>query len=124
MIQYFDGGMGTMLQLAAGELPEQLNITDPERVLRVHRAYAEAGADIITANTFGANPLKYENCAEIVRAGVSLAKRAGKKVALDLGPTGKLLKPMGDLDFEDCVSLYAEVVKAGADGEGQVRRAT
>ena len=116
MIQYFDGGMGTMLQLAAGELPEQLNITDPERVLRVHRAYAEAGADIITANTFGANPLKYENCAEIVRAGVSLAKRAGKKVALDLGPTGKLLKPMGDLDFEDCVSLYAEVVKAGADG--------
>ena len=57
MIKYFDGGMGTMLNLAAGELPEQLNITDPERVLRVHTAYAEAGADIITANTFGANPL-------------------------------------------------------------------
>ena len=120
MIKYFDGGMGTMLNLAAGELPEQLNITDPERVLRVHTAYAAAGADIITANTFGANPLKYENCAEIVRAGVALAGKAGKKIALDLGPTGKLLKPMGDLDFEDCVSLYAEVVKAGRDGSDLV----
>ena len=116
MIKYFDGGMGTMLNLAAGELPEQLNITDPERVLRVHMAYAEAGADIITANTFGANPLKYDNCAELVSAGVALAKKAGKKVALDIGPTGKLLKPMGDLDFEDCVSLYSEVVRAGKDG--------
>ncbi|MBR0412466.1 MAG: homocysteine S-methyltransferase family protein [Eubacterium sp.] len=116
MIKYFDGGMGTMLNLKAGELPEQLNITDPERVFAVHKAYAEAGADIITANTFGANPLKYNNCAEVVGAGVALAKRTGKKVALDLGPTGKLLKPMGDLDFEDCVALYAEVVKAGRNG--------
>lgn len=103
-----------MLNLAAGELPEQLNITDPARVYRIHQAYADAGADIITANTFGANGLKYDNCAEIVQAGVALAKRTGKKVALDLGPTGKLLKPMGDLAFEDCVSLYAEVVRAGA----------
>ena len=116
MIKYFDGGMGTMLNLKAGELPEQLNITDPERILAVHRAYAEAGADIISANTFGANPLKYDNCAEIVRAGVELAGQFGRKVALDIGPTGKLLKPMGDLDFEDCVAAYAEVVKAGRDG--------
>lgn len=116
MIQYFDGGMGSMLQLAAGELPELLNLTQPERVLNIHRAYAQAGADIITANTFGANPLKYDNCAEIVQAGVALAKQAGKKVALDLGPTGKLLKPVGDLAFEDCVAAYAEVVKAGRDG--------
>ena len=120
MINYFDGGMGTMLNLAAGELPEKLNITDPERVLRVHMAYAEAGADIITANTFGANPLKYDNCAELVRAGVELAGRTGKKVALDIGPTGKLLKPMGDLDFEECVSVFAEVVKAGRDGSDLV----
>ncbi|MBR3149981.1 MAG: homocysteine S-methyltransferase family protein [Eubacterium sp.] len=117
MIKYFDGGMGTMLNLAAGELPEQLNITDPERVLRVHTAYAEAGADIITANTFGANPLKYDNCAELVSAGVALAKKTGKKVALDLGPTGKLLKPMGDLEFEKCVELYSEVVRAGRDAD-------
>ncbi|MBQ7202451.1 MAG: homocysteine S-methyltransferase family protein [Eubacterium sp.] len=117
MIKYFDGGMGTMLNLKAGELPEQLNITDPERVFAVHKAYAEAGADIITANTFGANRLKYDNCDELVRAGVSLAKKTGKKVALDLGPTGKLLKPMGDLDFEECVDIYAEVVRAGREAD-------
>lgn len=115
MITYFDGGMGSMLNLRAGELPEQLNITDPQRVLDVHMAYAKAGADIITANTFGTNPLKYDNCAELVRAGVQLAKKTGKKVALDIGPTGKLLKPMGDLDFEDCIEVFAEVVRAGRD---------
>ena len=116
MIKYFDGGMGSMLNLSAGELPEELNITNPERVFAVHKAYAEAGADIITANTFGANPLKYENYEEIVKAGVALAKKTGKKVALDLGPTGKLLKPLGDLSFDDCVDLYSKVVSAGADG--------
>jgi 5-methyltetrahydrofolate--homocysteine methyltransferase len=115
MITYFDGGMGSMLNLKAGELPEKLNISDPERVFKVHQAYAEAGADIITANTFGANRLKYDNVDELVKAGVKLAKRTGKKVALDLGPTGKLLKPMGDLDFEECVSIYSEVVNAGKD---------
>lgn len=104
-----------MLNLRPGELPEQLNLTDPDRVFAIHKAYAEAGADIITANTFGANSLKYDNCDEIVKAGVALAKKAGKKVALDLGPTGKLLKPMGDLDFEDCIDLYARVIKAGKD---------
>ena len=113
MIKYFDGGMGSMLNLRPGELPEKLNISDPDRVYRVHKAYADAGADIITANTFGANRLKYDNCDELVRAGVALAKKTGKKVALDLGPTGKLLKPMGDLDFEECVGIYADVVNAG-----------
>lgn len=115
MIKYFDGGMGSMLNLRPGELPEKLNISDPDRVYRVHKAYADAGADIITANTFGANRLKYDNCDELVKAGVTLAKKTGKKVALDLGPTGKLLKPMGDLDFEECVSIYADVVNAGKD---------
>lgn len=115
MIKYFDGGMGSMLNLRPGELPEKLNISDPDRVYRVHKAYADAGADIITANTFGANRLKYDNCDELVRAGVALAKKTGKKVALDMGPTGKLLKPMGDLDFEECVSIYADVVNAGKD---------
>ena len=91
MIKFFDGGMGSMLNLAAGELPEKLNISDPERVFAVHDAYAKAGAQFITANTFGANSLKYDNVDELVKAGVALAKKAGKKVALDLGPTGKLL---------------------------------
>lgn len=115
MIKYFDGGMGSMLNLRPGELPEKLNISDPDRVYRVHKAYADAGADIITANTFGANRLKYDNCDELVKAGVALAKKTGKKVALDLGPTGKLLKPMGDLDFEECVRIYADVVNAGKE---------
>lgn len=115
MIKFFDGGMGSMLNLRAGELPEKLNIAEPERVFTVHKGYAEAGAEYITANTFGANSLKYDNVAELVKAGVALAKRAGKKVALDIGPTGKLLKPMGDLDFERAVALFSEVVVAGKD---------
>ena len=103
---FFDGGMGSLLQergLKQGELPENL----------------EAGADIVLANTFGANRFKYENPDEIIAAGIANAKTAiresGKNayVALDMGPTGKLLKPMGTLDFEEAVSVYAEVVKAG-----------
>ncbi len=116
MIKFFDGGMGSMLNLSAGELPEKLNISEPERVFAIHKAYAEAGAQFITTNTFGANALKYDNVPELVRAGVELAKRTGKKVALDIGPTGKLLKPMGDLDFEKAVELFSEVVIAGSDG--------
>lgn len=115
MITYFDGGMGTMLNLKAGELPELLNINDPERVYAIHKAYADAGCDIISANTFGANRFKYDNVDEIVKSAVKNAKRTGKKVALDIGPTGKLLKPMGDLDFEECVDIFADVVKAGKD---------
>ena len=116
MIRFFDGGMGSMLNLAAGELPEKLNISEPERVFAVHKGYADAGAEFITANTFGANSLKYDNVDELVKAGVALAKKAGKYVALDIGPTGKLLKPMGDLEFERAVELFAEVVRAGKDG--------
>lgn len=115
MITYFDGGMGTMLNLKAGELPELLNINDPERVYAIHKAYADAGCNIISANTFGANRFKYDNVDEIVKSAVKNAKRTGKKVALDIGPTGKLLKPMGDLDFEKCVDIFADVVKAGRD---------
>lgn len=104
-----------MLNLKAGELPELLNINDPERVYAIHKAYADAGCDIISANTFGANRFKYDNVDEIVKSAVKNAKRTGKKVALDIGPTGKLLKPMGDLDFEECVDIFADVVKAGRD---------
>lgn len=115
MITYFDGGMGTMLNLKAGELPELLNINDPERVYAIHKAYADAGCNIISANTFGANRFKYDNVDEIVKSAVKNAKRTGKKVALDIGPTGKLLRPMGDLDFEECVDIFADIVKAGRD---------
>lgn len=120
---FCDGGMGSLLQasgLKAGELPELWNLSHPEVVTDIHRQYLNAGADIMTTNTFGANRLKYkDNLEEIVAAGVKNARKAVEEaghgyVALDLGPTGKLLKPLGDLDFEDAVSLYKEVVTAGA----------
>lgn len=122
-IIFFDGGLGSLLQergLKPGELPETWNITRPEVLYDIHRAYLDAGADIILANTFGANGFKYDNLEEIVTAAVVNAKKAvadsGRKayVALDMGPTGKLLKPMGTLDFEECVSIYADVVRYGA----------
>lgn len=119
---FFDGGMGSLLQergLEQGELPETWNLKKPEELIRIHREYLEAGADIVLANTFGANRFKYDNLDEIIAAGIANAKTAvresGKKayVALDMGPTGKLLRPMGTLDFEEAVSVYAEVVRAG-----------
>ncbi len=122
-ILFLDGGMGTLLQergLQPGELPESWNIAHPEKVKEIHKAYLAAGADIILANTFGANRLKFpENIGEIVKSGVKNAREAvaesGKDalVALDLGPTGKLLKPLGTLDFEEAVELYKEAAKAG-----------
>ena len=128
-ILFFDGGMGTLLQeqgLQAGELPETWNLKNPEPIIQIHNAYLAAGADIILANTFGANRFKYgEDLEKIVTAGVANAKKAvaesGKKayVALDIGSTGKLLKPMGTLDFEEAVGVFAEIIrvgeKAGAD---------
>ena len=118
---FFDGGMGTLLQergLLPGEAPEKWNLTNPDIITSIHRAYFEAGANVVTTNTFGANPLKINNVFETVKAAVKNAKSAvfarEQYVALDIGPTGKLLKPLGDLDFEDAVSAFAETVKAGA----------
>ena len=119
---YLDGGMGTMLHLAPGELPERLNLTDPDRVAAIHRAYAEAGSQIVYANTFGANPLKLEgtgvDAAESTRAAVQLAKRAVPDtvcVALDLGPTGQLLQPAGSLTFDAAYDAYRVVCEAAAE---------
>lgn len=122
---FFDGGMGALLQargLAAGELPETWNITRPEEIQSTHRAYLDAGSDIINTNTFGANALKFpDNLREIVESAVSNAKEARRQsgredayIALDLGPTGRLLQPMGDLPFEQAVELFGEVVRIGA----------
>ena len=122
---FFDGGMGALLQergLAAGELPETWNITHPEEIQSIHRAYLDAGSDIINTNTFGANALKFpDNLREIVESAVSNAKEARRQsdredayIALDLGPTGRLLQPMGDLPFEQAVELFGEVVRIGA----------
>ena len=123
-----DGAMGTQLQAAGlklGELPEEWNISHSDVIEGIHRAYFAAGADVVYSNTFGANALKFgERTEEVVYAGVACALRArgeakNKFVALDVGPTGKLLKPLGDLDFEDAVKIFGRTiaagVKAGAD---------
>lgn len=123
---FLDGGMGTLLQaegLAPGELPETWNIEHPEKVEAIHRRYYETGSDVVLANTFGANVCKFHDdrytVEEVIRAGIANAKRAGEQigketyVALDMGPTGKLLKPMGDLDFDDAYEAFAEAVRYG-----------
>lgn len=117
--------MGTMLQargLKAGAFPETYNLTHPDIVLSIHKAYVEAGADIITANTFGANPFKMKglNVAEIITRGVEIAKASGaKKVALDVSSHGALLEPNGTLSFDEAYQNYAFIMrqgeKAGAD---------
>ena len=142
---FFDGGMGTLLQergLAPGELPETWNIARPQVIREIHRSYVEAGSDIVLTNTFGANALKFhaEDCSleQTVKAAVRLVKEAAEEAdaaaaetscadndkrtvytALDIGPTGKLLKPMGDLDFEEAYEAFKEVMvwgeEAGAD---------
>ena len=125
-ITYFDGGAGTLLQswgLRAGELPESWNLTHPEKITEMHRMYLDAGTDIVTANTFGANILKFDNLEEIVTAAISNAKKAigneEKYVALDIGPLGRMLEPLGDLPFEKAVEIFADTgkigEKAGAD---------
>lgn len=130
-VLYFDGGMGTLLQekgLKAGELPEVWNIEHMEEVIEIHRQYFEAGSDIVLTNTFGANALKFRDSSyelsDIVTAAVIHVKEAaslgvhdGREVyaALDVGPTGKLLKPMGDLDFEDAVRAFGEVMRCGEE---------
>ena len=124
-----DGGTGTVLAAAglkAGERPELWNLTHPEEVARLHRAYFDAGSDIVCTNTFGANALNHDSEAlkKIIEAAVEIAdterraaekKYGGKKyLAFDMGSLGKLLKPFGDLDFEDAVKIFSESIKIGA----------
>ena len=127
-IVFFDGGTGSLLQangLKPGELPETWNILHPEIVTKLHYDYLEAGADIVKTNTFGANGLKFNDASEygldeIVAAAMENAKKAVSKagdkgyIALDIGPTGKLLKPLGDLGFEEAYRLFSDVVAVGA----------
>lgn len=121
-----DGGMGTLLQakgLKPGEYPERWNLSHPEIITEIHRDYYNAGSNVVCTNTFGANSLKFsdDELDDIIKAAVNNAKAAKKQsvsckekfVALDIGPSGKLLKPLGDLDFEDAVSTFAKTVKLG-----------
>lgn len=118
----FDGGMGTMLQrngLAAGELPELLCFQNPAGITAVHRAYVEAGSQVVTTNTFGANRLKLGEAAsvsDVFAAAVRCARDSGARyVAADIGPTGALLQPLGTMAFDEAYDLFAEQVRAAVD---------
>ena len=118
-----DGGMGTMLQakgLAMGEAPELAALEHPDWILDIHRAYVEAGTQILCANTFGANREKLARTGktpdEVIPPSIALAKQAAAGralVALDIGPIGQLLEPTGLLPFEEAVNLFKEEVRAG-----------
>ena len=125
-IVYLDGGMGTLLQargLMPGEAPERWNRSHPEIIRDIHKAYFDAGSNVVCTNTFGANLLKFvpDELEEMIRLAVENAKAAREKsvsskekfIALDIGPTGKLLKPLGDLAFEDAVAIFANTVNLG-----------
>ncbi len=122
---FLDGGMGTMLQAAGlpvGMMPELWNLTAPEKVTAVHRQYIEAGSQIVYSNTFGANRLKLGDkagVAEVVAAAIQAAKAAAEgtdaRVALDVGPLGQLLEPLGTLTFEEAYDIFREIMVAGRD---------
>ncbi len=132
---FFDGAMGTMLQeneIKAGDIPEELNIRKPELIYDIHKKYIDSGADIITTNTFGANSLKLKdspyNSREIITAAVKIAKKSieessdksDKYIALDIGPIGTLLSPLGSLKFEEAYDIFKEQVIAGRDGGAHI----
>lgn len=121
---FFDGGTGTVLQemgLKPGEAPESWSISHPDVITELHKKYLEAGCDIIKANTFGINPIKYDNYKELINASLACAKKAlidypSAYLAYDLGPLGRLLEPLGDLPFERAVEAFSKCVKLAEEG--------
>ncbi len=121
---YFDGGTGTVLQemgLRSGQAPEALNVESPETIIALHRAYLAAGCDIIKTNTFGIHRLKYDNYRELIEAGLACAREAVQDyenayIAYDIGPIGRLLEPLGDLPFEEAVSVFADSLRLAEAG--------
>ena len=125
-IVILDGGMGTLLQkrgLIAGEHPERWNITHPEIITELHKAYFDSGSNVVNANTFGANIFNFaeDELEKIIEKAFENVKKARdtscspqeKFIALDIGPSGRLLSPLGDLDFEDAVSAFRKTVSCG-----------
>ncbi|MBK6087851.1 homocysteine S-methyltransferase family protein [Ruminococcus difficilis] len=126
-IVILDGGMGTLLQergLQPGEQPERWNLSHPEDITAIHKAYFDNGSNVVNTNTFGANLLHYDEAelTAVIKAAVANAQKARelstapqeKFIALDIGPTGRLLKPLGDLDFEEAVTVFAKTAQIGA----------
>ncbi len=126
-IAFLDGGIGTLLQergLKPGELPEKWNLTNPDIITSIHKSYYDAGSNIVITNTFGANSFKFsdEELDDIISAAISNVRMAAsqssspqeKFTALDIGPLGQLLKPLGNLDFEDAVSVFSKTISIGA----------
>lgn len=125
---FFEGGMGALLQqkgLKGGEIPDTWSVTHPDVVQNIHRDYLRAGCNIVKANTFGANVYKLKNSGysvdEIISASLALANGAIGEInsnaycALDIGSCGKLLKPLGDLAFEDAYAAFAQMIVAARD---------
>lgn len=126
-----DGGMGTMLQargMKPGETPEALNLENPRMLIDIHKEYIAAGADIVYANTFGANRYKLEHCGysvdRVIRSGLHNARTAiaesdnkNALAALDIGPIGQLLEPTGTLSFEEAYEVYKEMILAGSEAD-------
>ena len=140
---FFDGGTGSVLQswgLQPGELPEIWNITNPDKIIQLHYEYFLAGANIIKTNTFGANKNKFKetefSLEEIVTSALNNAKKARQLIeddksnsefknsphliALDIGPLGKLLEPLGDLSFNEAVNLFSETIKIGLQNDADL----
>lgn len=118
----FDGAMGTEIikkGLKLGEVPELYNVENREIIKDIHKSYVMAGCDVITANTFGANRLKLKDTnysvEEIIKSGIEIAKEAsdGRIIALDVGPLGQMLSPLGTLEFDEAYSIFKEQVIAG-----------
>jgi len=123
---FLDGGMGTLLQeqgLLPGEYPERWNLTHPDVVKQIQRNYFDAGSNVVNTNTFGANTLHFSasELDTVIKSALEIARAARecstgqqpKFIALDIGPTGRLLKPYGDFDFEEAVAAFAETVRLG-----------
>ncbi|MBO5773899.1 MAG: homocysteine S-methyltransferase family protein, partial [Clostridia bacterium] len=123
---YLDGGMGTLLHasgLKRGELPERWNVTHPDIITSIHKSYYESGSNVVSTNTFGANILKFslDELEEIIGSAIANAKRAREEsaggshkwIALDIGPTGRMLAPYGDLSFESAVEVFKKTVEIG-----------
>jgi 5-methyltetrahydrofolate--homocysteine methyltransferase len=114
---FFDGGMGTSLheRSLSGD-PIRFNLSHGETITDIHRKYAEAGANVITANTFGAYTHKHPDAAELIGAAIRHAQKANPgRIALDISPTGNMLEPYGDMTFEEAHTLFLEAVQAGAE---------